>query len=120
MDRDLPQPGELWQHFKGNNYWIICIVKDTFQKSWVFYTKNDTFSELDSVFSTEDNLTYDLRWGLLGKLKKTKETWEDKDITDKTIWARPLEMFMDTLDDSRGGCFRFTKIDLDNICSKLK
>lgn len=27
--REMPEPGQLWKHFKGNVYRIVCIAEDT-------------------------------------------------------------------------------------------
>lgn len=29
MNRDIPQPHEVWRHFKGNNYRIIAVAEHT-------------------------------------------------------------------------------------------
>lgn len=60
-DRDRPQPGQIWQHFKGTKYKICLLSRDTDNphKKLVTYTALEPSAEPADIFA-ETNWTRDL------------------------------------------------------------
>lgn len=136
MNRELPQPGERWQHFKGGEYVIVTIAylltpsrKLLSERRYVIYSK--TAHEWDmrleaKVFDTESPTVFDLRQSgssepaqALFLLTATNEVWHPNDKTEETIWARPLNNFMGIVSSPYGelasNYYRFERITSPNI-----
>lgn len=126
MIRPNPQSGELWQHFKGNKYWIIGkALKNPSINSiterdekYVIYSEN--WSDiLFEIFFYNNFIVKDTEEELLYRVSfhRTYEILHLFPVSNIGIrhsigWARPLEMFMDNLEQSKGGGYRFTKLEI--------
>lgn len=110
-ERALPQSGELWQHFKGNKYWIIGIVNESnvfldnlVENKIVIYT-SDWTQILREIFNSKTFLIKDT---------ETEEKYEIDSINYNELaiypvtetnarqslgWARNLNNFMNILED---------------------
>lgn len=120
-ERALPQSGELWQHFKGNKYWIVGVASKAYKdilenKEFIIYTESwiEIIKELNQesdfiVRDSEDDTKYyyikyrDNKWSLyLASL----------DIGEFSLgWARPIDNFMSKENRGDNG-YRFTKFDI--------
>ena len=111
MNRELPQPGERWRHFKGNEYVIVANAysltpsgKLLPERRYVIYSKTAHEWEMRleaKAFDTESPTVLDLRQSgssepayALFFLTSTDEVWHPSNITEDTLWARPLDNFM--------------------------
>lgn len=129
FERNLPQPGERWQHFKGNEYWIIAIAQHSqiyFDscEQFVIYTKRwiDIVHELANGFNF---IAEDTESGVLYEVRRESEKWylrpainpiTDEPTDRKPIaWARPLDNFMEVVSSDSGdrssNCYRFERIE---------
>lgn len=120
--RKLPQSGEKWRHFKGGEYSVIAIAYffKAREKKRVVYSKaapewNTMLAA--KVFDTESNAVFSLhQFGSLEPnyalffLSPTEETWKSENVTDGTIWARPLDNFMEVVGEDPCCEYRFERI----------
>lgn len=123
--RDNPNPGEIWQHFKGTKYTVIGVAKlyknEQPYPDYVVYSKKNLVLN-DSrcfvrVFDTGSNNCFwlsKLDDGVLHKghfiLSLSDETWEEEDKNDETIWGRPLNNFMEVLGDGTTHFYHFSRV----------
>lgn len=126
MDRQLPQPNEVWKHSKGHRYFIIGIcfdINDLEKNKYVVYAENliAILKEL-TVFSSfiikdsEQEKYYKVRFcreGLImASIFNPPISTLNKSMNRLSLgWARPLDMFLDTLEEAKGGGYRFIKIE---------
>ena len=56
MDREEPKKGEIWKHFKGGYYRIICIGhhSETREKMVVYAKVNPVYNISDGVYVAAD------------------------------------------------------------------
>jgi hypothetical protein len=124
--RELPQPGEKWRHFKGGEYVVIAIAhldEESFNR--VVYSKTPRgvmgLTEYWQVFDTESDSVF---WLSRSKcwnerlsvffLAERSAKWEESQVNDRTLWARPLDNFMGIVSSPHGtessNCYRFERI----------
>lgn len=68
MNRETPQPGERWRHFKGGEYVVIAIayplsspIDDFYpiQKKWIVYSRLEQAISANSlIFDTESSKVF--------------------------------------------------------------
>lgn len=113
MNRELPQAGERWRHFKGAVYVIIAIAYDIASgRKYVIYSETEN-AQIDwtggvRVFDRESDQVFWLKRAgsnpefALYLLTLSKETWQESDQTDSTLWGRTLNNFMAVLSSRYG------------------
>lgn len=132
IDRQHPQPGERYRHFKGNEYNVIAIAHlftsphnpvPAILKSRVVYSRELTNLAVGQeylVFDTESSQTFTLTQHganpeqALFMLVPCGAKWREEDVSGETIWARPLTNFMEILSSGEGEAvsnyYRFEKV----------
>lgn len=122
LERALPQPGELWQHFKGHKYYIIGIGQDrgSTKPNKVIYVEN-WLSVIQELYNHSNFIIKDSEKDVFYLVNYVNNKWllnYRLDIENRISvgWARPLEMFMNkkTCSDNLK-VDRFTRLDLDNL-----
>jgi hypothetical protein len=86
---------------------------------------NEIWGKWVRVFDTESPAVFWMRQedpeliecvGTLFALAATEERWSQQDVSDQTIWVRPLDSFMGVVTDSFGegtNCYRFERVTND-------
>ena len=121
MERELPKPGEKWRHCKlkdGEEYvaTVLAIAQMPGEKieKRVIYSRLPHLIEYEMrVFDTESNQVFwmkqhgsNVKYALFLLEPIYSETWSNSDVTDETIWARPLDSFMGVVSND---CYRFER-----------
>lgn len=129
MERDLPIPGELWQHFKQKFYSIVAIaqyssVYFTDQEDTVIYS-NSLIEIINELASYSSFIVKDTETEELLEVQKQGEQWilrpAISPLTNKITerkpvgWARSLSNFMEIVSISVGNTtitrYRFERIE---------
>jgi hypothetical protein len=108
MSRCYPKSGEIYEHFKGNEYRIIGIAKTKkFNSLYVpdYFAKDSETQEILEVFRVDNELLISLPSGV--HLENQKYVIYQQVNNLKNIWSRDLKNFLEKVDNKD----RFTLVD---------
>lgn len=114
--RELPSRNQIWRHFKGGEYEIIGVslsleVPDCPVSCWAIDTETGKTLEL---YHHQDNSLTLTRVGETNPLPNPYVVYTNPHNSSSQVFARPVEDFMQILNDSSEGIsyYRFAKQDI--------